>query len=322
MKNLLHAAGFALALTPFTANSQMEVTHAEMLPFGSVKTLSQAQDHTLIDTVTQGTGVTWNMTNLTVHPTGSDLVVEIVDPTLTPFGSSFPSSNYAYSENSGAAYRYFDLTTTKMERVGSFSGGTLRTYNDPQIEYVFPFGYGTQYTDTWDNDVSSFGGTYSFKCIGTGTLNLPGASFPALMVRVHFTEGSIEFDIYFWYHADNGAILIQYVVGDGIWIPTSARFSTGLTLGTTKLEAIANLTYNNPVTDQLTLSFQNTFGSSISYSLMDLNGRLIKEGAPQLSDDKVVIQDDFSELQNGMYLLTISDADNGKALQSIRIIKQ
>jgi len=322
MKRNLTFVGIMLALVPYSLIGQTTLNSSEMLPFGSVMTLSMAEDYTLVDTVNQGQGVTWNFTNLTVDQSASNLVVEIVDPTNTPYGANFPVSNYAYSENGGSAYRYFDLSPSKMERVGSFSGGTVKTYSDPQVEYVFPFTYGVQNNDTWDNDASGSGGTYDLNCIGTGTLNLPGGSYQALLVRVHSVESFVEFDVYFWYDADNGAILLQYVVGDGFFIGTFARFATDITLGNSELESLGNLKYTNPVVDELSMSFNNTFGSNLKYNIIDISGRIIDQGVPDLTTEEVKIVSDFSTLEKGMYIVTVLNSDSGEALKSIKVIKQ
>lgn len=322
MKRNLLFTGIVLALVPYSLIAQPVLNSSEMLPYGSVMTLAQVEDYTMVDTVTQGQGVTWNLTGLTESSTGTDLVVEIVDPSNTPYGVNFPASNYAYSENGGVAFRYFDLSSTKMERVGSYSGGTLKTYNDPQIEYVFPFAYGVQNTDPWDNDVSTSGGTYKLNCIGTGTLNLPGGSYEALLVRVHSAESFVEFDVYFWYDASNGAVLLQYVVGDGFWVGTFARFATDITLGNSELEALGSLKYTNPVVDQFKMSFDNTLGSNLTYNIVDISGRVIYQGVPDLTNDEVRIEQDFGTLEKGMYIVTVLDSDNGEVLKSVKVVKQ
>lgn len=321
MKTKLLIVTFALTIMPKLSISQLVLNNSEMLPFGSVMTLSKALNYSLVDTVTQGQNVIWNMTSLSVDPAGTDLVVSIVNPTGTPYGSSFPTSNYGYSENGGSAYRYFDLSSSKMERVGSYSGGTLKTYNDPQEEYVFPMTYGTSNLDAWDNDVSSSGGTYDLTCVGTGTLNLPGGSYQALMVRVHVIEGFLDFYAYYWYDANNGAILVQLIIGDGFWIVSNGRFSTNLVVGTEELESLTDFQFNNPVTNQLNVKFNNNFGSDISFNITDLNGRIISNGIPETNVDKLTIQQDFSNLENGVYLLNILNSENGEILRSERIVK-
>ena len=320
-KNLLFS-GILLALIPFSLIGQTVLNSSEMLPFGSVMTLSLASDHNIVDTMTQGQGVTWNLAGLSSNSQSPNLVVEIVNPSSTPYGGSFPTSNYAYSENSGAAYRYFDLSSTKMERVGSYSGGVLKTYGDPQVEYVFPFAYGVQNNDTWTNSASSSGGTYDLKCIGAGTLNLPGGSYQALMVRVNSTEGFIEYKVYFWYDANNGAVLLQYIVGDGLFIGTGAQYATNITLGNSELEALGNLKYTNPVVDQFNMSFDNYFGSNLTYSIIDIRGRVVYKGVPEVYNEKVQIENDFSMLEKGMYIVTVLNADNGEMLKSVKIVKQ
>ncbi|MGQ0826808.1 MAG: hypothetical protein ACT4ON_00280, partial [Bacteroidota bacterium] len=217
MKKFLHTFTFCFLFT--LVQAQPTLLSTEMLPYGSVMTNKGIANLTVIDTTIQGAGAVWNFSALTANA-NPDFVVNIVNPSTTPYAASFPGSNYGYREVTGATtnYRYFSLTGTKMERVGSYVSN-VNLYNDPQVEYVFPLTLGTVNNDTWDNTNSSSGGTYDLKCIGSGTLTTPGGTFNALMVRVHAVESFLDFYVYFWYSSDNGAILLTYVVGDGFFIP-------------------------------------------------------------------------------------------------------
>jgi len=129
--------------------AQPTLTSNEMAPFGSSWTLTYTQNFSVMDTNIQGANATWNFT--AVQPTPTTLTINIVDPAQTPYGPSFPNANYAYVESPNTAYRYFNLTPAKMERVGSWSSIGLKIYNDPQIEYVYPLTMGSYSYDTWDN---------------------------------------------------------------------------------------------------------------------------------------------------------------------------
>lgn len=321
MKKRLLFCGLFLAAFPNLSSAQLELNNSEMLPFGSVMTLVEANDYTNVDTTIQGQGVTWNFTGLTENTSASNLVVEIVDPANTPYGSNYPTSNYAYFENS-SAYRYFELTPSKMQRIGTFSNGSFRTFNDPQEEYVFPLNYGTENDDTWDNDASSSGGYYNLKCIGSGTLNLPGGSYQALMVRVNFAEGSFEYDFYFWYDASNGAVLLQLIVGDGFILQNKARFATDITVGNNEQELLSNLKYNNPVSDELLMSFNNSFGDNLAYTISDISGKVLHVETPQMNNETVEIRHNFSSLDKGVYFVSIKDSESGQVIKSVKILKQ
>src|SRR3990172_9848579 len=157
MKTFLLMIILVLAVVNCLHAQQPALLSDEMAPFGTVFKLKQIQNLNIIDTTIQGAGVTWDFTGLTNDPFYLDLIVTITDPAQTPYSSDFPNANYSYKEEPSTAYRYFYLDTSKMERIGSWSGGVLKTYNDPQVEYVFPLTLGVSNFDTWDNDQSSSG---------------------------------------------------------------------------------------------------------------------------------------------------------------------
>lgn len=317
MKQLFTMALFA-GLAPATF-AQLTLTSGEMLPFNSSFTQLLAEDPAVVDTSIQGANAVWNFANLQPAASGS-LTVNIVNPANTPYGSSFPAANYAYHEMPAGAYRYFTLSNSKMERVGSYSGGTLKTYSDPQIEYVFPLALGSSSYDTWANSGSSFGGTYSLRCIGTGTLTIPSGTYEALMVRVITEEGPFTILSYFWYDADNGSILLQYLEGDGFITSTFARYVTQVTLDTKESAIFQNLAYNNPVEGQLNLRFDNPGNQAFTYRLYDINGRTVGNGKlPNAA--QVYLSEDMGALSAGLYYLTLSNADHSVS-ETIKLIKR
>ena len=73
--------------------------------------------------------------------------------------------------------------------------------------------------------------------------------------------------------------------------------------------------YPNPSTNYFIIEASTYDSRSLSYHLMDLNGRLLKEDRIGKSAAKV----DVSNLSAAIYLLRISD--NGKYIKTIKIIK-
>jgi hypothetical protein len=74
--------------------------------------------------------------------------------------------------------------------------------------------------------------------------------------------------------------------------------------------------YPNPVTDYFIIEASTYNNRSLSYHLMDLQGRLLKLDRIGKSGAKV----DISRLSAAIYLLRISD--NGKHIKTIKIIKK
>lgn len=320
MKSLLSTiftCFFALATL-----AQPSLTSDKMLPFGSVMTLKPISDFSIIDTTIKGADVTWDFSSLSAT-SDPNLVVTIVDPSTTPYSSDFTNSNYAYKESPTTAYRYFNLTSSKMERVGSWSGGVLKTYSDPQVEYVFPLNLGVSNLDTWANSSSSFGGDYNIYCIGYGTLKLPNATYSnALMVRADVDEVIYAFPTYFWYSSDNGAVLLEYIAGDGFFIGESGYYLGSLssvTTATTKSEITYNLQYNNPADNTLHLSFTSKEAGPLKYSIANTTGDiLITADFPYNSSSQYETDIELTALTQGMYVLMIQSNQYSEVIKFIK----
>lgn len=324
MKLNLHSTilSAACALCSMSSFSQVQLNSSEFLPFGSTYVLKGISNLSVIDTTIQGSNVTWDFSTLTANST--ILNVSIVDPATTPHGAFISNTNYAFKESPTVAYRYFNLTTTKMERVGSYSGSTLKTYSDPQIEYTFPMEYSTTNIDTWNNSSSSTGGTYAFDCIGSGTLILPNGSHEAILTRVKVIEGFVTIDAYYWYDATNGSFL-AFVINPGIFTGYQGSYQSSLiqsTAGNEEFEVIMNAVYQNPVQENLYVSVKNYTGEDLNYTVFDLNGKLIFSGKAQNdSDDTAIIETNVSELSKGVYLLKmVSETNSGS--KTIRFSKE
>lgn len=311
---LIFIALFTSSIAQPTLNSN------EMAPFGSSWTMIYTQSYNVIDTSIQGANVTWNFAAML--PSTTSFTTTIVDPAQTPYATSFPNSNYAYHETPTTAYRYFNLTSTKMERVGSWTGsGGLRTYSDPQIEYVFPLTIGSYSYDTWMNSASSSGGIYELSGIGYGTLITPTGTFnDAIMVRVFLEESFLSFYTYFWYSSTSGIILLQYIDGDGFFIPKLLSYASSISLATginSKKEPIS-LNYSNPVSDNLILVFNSTTNENFTYEIINSLGQKIMNGNIESTSNTSQIR--MKHLDNGLYLVTLREEKSG-AVKTIKVLK-
>ena len=151
---------FTLASAVFfslTLSAQSPLLSSQMLAVGNTVNTRVVQHFDILDTTIQGANATWDFTALSVDLGQPAISMTIVDPATTPHASDFPTANYAWRENETNYYRYFHLTSEKMERIGSLPPAS-HVYSDPQIEYVYPLGMGTSNMDTWAAGISS--GTY------------------------------------------------------------------------------------------------------------------------------------------------------------------
>lgn len=294
----------------------------EMLPFGSTMELWYAGNGSIVvDTSLQTGNATWNFSALNHAPNlEPDLVVNVVSPTSTPYASTFPSANYAWAESNGA-YRYFNLSNTSLQRVGSRTY-TNNIYINPQTELVYPLQLGTQNLDTWSNTLSSTGGTYRLHCVGTGTLVLPSATWQdALMVRVVVTEGPYKYLGFFWYSSQNGAVLVQQIGelwSDGSWEP-STFYLNSLSVGIEEQPALQLLSWQNPVSDELWLETNSKHGGQQPWNLFGPTGQLLASGLFSTTPggrDRLSVP--MANYAPGMYLLRIGEGNNTVPLKVVK----
>ncbi|MES2560216.1 MAG: T9SS type A sorting domain-containing protein [Bacteroidota bacterium] len=307
-----------------TAQGQTQLTSSEMMPVGTSFKMKTVTNESIIDTTIQGANVTWNLTGLVTDNSADEFNVQVVTPASTPFGGSFSNANYAFKESPDIAYRYFNLTSTKMERVGSYTT-SANVYSNPQVEYVFPLAMGVSNHDTWANTNSSFGGTYDLKCLGYGTLKLPGVTYDsALMVEVTLDETILGFTSYFWYSSKNGMPLLQYVIGDGFFIPTFAQYTYTSSITTGVKEAgklhIEGLSYNNPVQEVLTLNFAEDT-QPLVYTIVNQLGQVVTSGSIKEIQKNQQENIDMQQAEAGMYFLNLSNSSTGET-QTVKLLKK
>lgn len=309
-------------LVGLMSQAQIVLNSNEMLaPGGKIK-MKSSQSFSVIDTSVQGAGVTWDFSALV--PGTDELHVEIQTPQQTPFGAFFTTANYAYKETP-TAYRYFNLSSSKLERVGSYVS-SAKTYSNPQTEMVYPLSLGTYNADTWQNTGSSSGGVYELTCVGTGTLKLPGGKVHnnVIMVRAYLEEFIISLNTYFWYDADNGAVLCQYIAGDGFFIDESINYTYEITtsnVGISESAPFGDISYINPVVDKLELSFGADVIKNYELSVMDLTGKVLKTLSGKTSDNHFVTEIPMYDLSAGVYLIKITDTQTN-AMQLLRVVNR
>ncbi len=316
-----HLLILSLYLITISSTAQQTLLRSEMLAFGSISVQKTVANLSVIDTTSQGAGKVWNFAAIQYSSTAPDFSVHIVNPSSTPYGTSFPASNYAYKEVKGATtnYRYFNLTNSLMERVGSYVS-SVNTYSDPQVEYVFPMALGSSNYDSWASTASSSGGTYDMRAVGTGTLILPSGTYNAIMVRINVEESFLAFDTYIWYSADNGVQLLTYIAGDGVFVASQALVFHSLTVGIEENDFISEIKYVNPVTNMLSLNFKTSESHVIKYSIINALGQTIKTGtAGSFQNDEQAISVDMSEENSGIYFINLSDSKGSS--KTIKLIK-
>jgi hypothetical protein len=318
----LYTLTFCFAFAIIT-NAQPVLNSAEMMPFNTQCNYLHPLVFSVIDTSIQGANKTWDFHTITPDNSLGTFQITILDPTSTPYGSNYSGSNYCMKEMPGSTYNYYNLTSSTFERLGSQDSTGGSHYSDTQIELIYPLQLGSVNSDTWVSDGSSFPGTYDLNCIGSGTLKLPNATYSnTLFVRAELINSFLDVLSYFWYNADNGAVLLQYIPGDGFIVPEGAVYLVSMSIGIEENEVPYKVYYNNPVEDKLSLTLVSSQNASMEYSVLNSLGDVLdhstfRTGAQQTSK----LELDFSRYAAGIYFVRFGN-ESGTNMKSIKIMKR
>ena len=313
-----------VALSIISSNAQPVLLSNEMLPFNTVCNFMHPDGFSVIDTSIQGANRTWDFHAIVPDNGQGPFQTTVLDPENTPYAAEYPTSNYCVKEVPGETYNYYLLTSTEWARLGSHDATDSSHYTDTQEELVFPMQLGVTNHDTWEYDGSSFPGTCDLDCIGYGTLKLPNGNYAnTLMVRALVINSFLEVLAYFWYNADNGAILLQYLPGDGFWIPESAIYLTSMSIGIEENEVPYQVFYNNPVRDKLNVSIASNQNADMDYHVLNSMGDVLEHSTFRMyAQQTSKLEMDFSRYATGIYFVRFgSESGENANMKSIKIIK-
>jgi hypothetical protein len=294
-----------LLLATLSAAAQPGVlTSDEMPPIGTTFTYRTVQNLAVIDT-TPGVNMTWDMSDI-LPTTQTPWDVDCMAPVSSPHPTTFPTSNYCTFESEIPRYNYYDLNTAAQERVGSWSD-QQSTYTDGQVELTFPLQLGTAYSDTWDNTVSSFGGTYALTCTGSGTLVLPAGTHEDVLLTRVIVHEIFDIVMYQWISASNGAQLLLYYPGDDIWVSEGAAYVLNVNIGIAEAQAPIELRVQSLVDEHLNVSYASA--SALDAVVLGLNGQMLSSQHLPASASPATWPLDVQGLASGMYLLDLRDLE-------------
>ncbi len=287
---------------------------SEMPPIGTTITYRTVQNLAVIDTST-GVGVAWSMADI-LPTTQSPWDVVYMAPAASPHPSAFPTSNYCQFESVIPRYNYYDLDATSLEKVGSWATNQ-NTFTDGQVELTFPLQYGSTNSDTWDNTNSSFGGTYDIACIGSGELVLPSGTFEdVLLIRINAFE-IFSIVMYQWLDATNGAQLLIYYPGDGVWVPQGAAYLLDASIGIEEPGLGTDLRMHGVIGGELLTTY--TSARPLMVRIRAMSGQLLGEDRWPASPAPTTRALSVEQLAVGAYVLELI-ADDGSRVSS-RFVK-
>jgi len=249
-----------------------------------------------------GANQVWDFSMLPLTPAGT---YTVVNPAATPYFTTFPASNYAFSlEIPGStSYSYFSLQPDILETLGdgiSASGGSNYTPN-PKTSLEFPFNYQQVITDTWER-TDGGSGTVVRTYDAYGTLILPFGTF-SNVARV--TSGGSA-DNVVWYNINPLYPVFQ--------IDYDSDLSLALTDAVLSAPAaqLDNLKiYPNPFRSATRLDFNLQKPGTVHIEITDMYGQTIgvvadlQDAAP---GNYSYTLSNFAHSTPGCYLLRIATA--------------
>ena len=145
------------------------------------------------------------------------------------------------------------------------------------------------------------------------------------MVRVEVVESFITLNAVYWYGADNGAILLYRIFGDGTFIPDVGKYTSALNVVATSVEDyngwLTELRYNNPVENRFNLSFNNKETGEYNYKMVNCVGQVVFSGNDfAVAGEHKNMELDLGNIAPGIYFLTFQNK-NGINGTTIKLMK-
>lgn len=316
----------AIILVCFSLNqthAQPELLSSEMAPFGTTMTYRAFAN--VIDTSIQGPGSIWNFSIMIRDSFILDASYIVIDPSRSPYTSTFPNSNYCIEQLfswQNSYYFYYRLSNSTFGRLGAYLD-TLYINGNSQIELVFPLSIGNSNIDSIASPLYPYQTYYTYECIGSGTLILPNGTHNALMMRIHSNERSWGIIKYKWIDSDNGVTLISidseydpYVNG----LPNTYLHS--MTIGIDEISYFHELNYQNPIEDNFILNYRSKINSKYRFLLNNAIGQEIFNSEQDvIAEMHTSLQIDFSSFASGIYFLNIRSGKSDNKIRTLKLVK-
>ncbi len=136
---------FILVLSLSFSYSQITFTSNDVMAVGTKVYAHKDTLSTITNPGNSGANQTWNYTGVATHVYDS---IRALNPTSTPYGSFFPTSNLVFVQ--GADYAYLKKQTTQLEAIGAYISqlNTTATFQNTDIISKFPTTYLSSFKDT------------------------------------------------------------------------------------------------------------------------------------------------------------------------------
>jgi hypothetical protein len=246
-----------------------------------------------------GANVTWDLSANACTPIGT---FNAVDPSTTPYTSSYPTANLAYELNvtsTGISYDYFIDSPTEQNKIAGGIGGTSPViYTNYAKSVVYPFNYLDTFSDTSQTTTGS-----PIPCTTTydayGTLIINGKTYNNV-IRVSYSTGRVAWCI-------TSPVMFPIVIlTGGYYLYQEPTTYTGID----DLKTNTQITvYPNPAKDRLTVQLSNSdFSKEIKLTIVNTLGQTIKQvlindAVTSIELDNITAGVYFYQIQNNQAIL-------------------
>jgi hypothetical protein len=313
MKKYYFLTMISLFIISATSGQGPTLTFSNTGPIPGDVFTSYNADTTGVLNGTAGANQIWNYANLVINTTTT--VMNYVDPSTTPYTSSFPTATVCYTNS--PLYSYMKANATEYSILGISSSSYTLIYSDPEILFNYPFSYGQSITDSLKGSytVSGFSfyrsGTRTTTADGYGTLILPSGTYTNLL-RVKVIQdykdstslGSVTYvynTSYVWYDGvhKNASFRIYNTSNTNGGSTSTARFVTisSVVSAISEINTMKDIIqiYPNPAIDNITVNVpQNAL-----LEITDIKGQLIRS-ISNCGDETII---DLKDLPGGVYFI-------------------
>ncbi|MCC6252639.1 MAG: T9SS type A sorting domain-containing protein [Bacteroidia bacterium] len=243
-----------------------------------------------------GSNQMWNFGSLSYTPIGT---VDVIVPSTSPIGASFPTSNYALSLVGQNSYSFFEVSSNKME-VLAWTISTPGSGNDyspnPKTLMKFPFNFLDTVNDTYQKvgeSVNNVTLTYD----GYGTLVTPSITYTNVVrVKEDYGGGAIDYQ---WYILNPFMSIAIFDHNFNRLYHFGASQATDIT-DQNNLQMQVSV-YPNPAADYITIT-NIPNGSTIK--ITDITGRTFYSA--ENNNEKTTIS--TTKFVNGVYFIQVANS--------------
>lgn len=246
-----------------------------------------------------GAGITWNFSTLSVSYMGQ---VAIVDATTSPYGSTFPTSNFCAKImplSGSPMYVYERISSARWEQLANnYAGtGTGTVYTNPETTLQFPMHYLDAFTDTFQKTTGG-PNTVDVTYDGYGTLITPVATYTNVVrIKKYWGPGD---------YAYNWLTTSPYLGIIAVYDATGNSFSFFGSSATTAVQSVNRpaevAIVPNPFSTQATLVFNSPEGINNAWlTVYDATGRVVRH----LPVTQPATTIDRESLSSGLYFYTL-----------------